>query len=112
MVILLIANHVNALVYLIFFVFLQMQSYILCDLTADGLDEKIVQRRDGTAVYITQDIGLHLQKYEKYKIEIPIMRLGSQVFMRYSINGFNSQADLDHLFDGIKKIQKETSLIE
>lgn len=55
-----------------------------------------------------------LQRYlfEKYKIEIPIMRLGSQVFMRYSINGFNSQADLDHLFDGIKKIQKETSLIE
>ena len=27
------------------------------DLTADGLDKKIVRRKDGTAVYITQDIG-------------------------------------------------------
>jgi len=35
------------------------------DLTADGLDEKVVQRKDGTAVYITQDIGLALQKYEQ-----------------------------------------------
>ncbi len=28
------------------------------DLKPDGLDEKIVQRSDGTAVYMTQDIGL------------------------------------------------------
>ena len=28
------------------------------DLKAEGLDEKIVQRSDGTAVYMTQDIGL------------------------------------------------------
>jgi arginyl-tRNA synthetase len=32
------------------------------DLTEDGLDQKIVQRKDGTAVYITQDIGLALKK--------------------------------------------------
>ena len=30
---------------------------VWCDLTEDGLDEKIVLRRDGTAVYMTQDIG-------------------------------------------------------
>ena len=33
------------------------------DLTADGLDEKLVLRKDGTAVYITQDIGLAEKKY-------------------------------------------------
>ncbi len=36
------------------------------DLTADGLDEKVVQRKDGTAVYITQDIGLAAQKEKEF----------------------------------------------
>ncbi|HEV3224432.1 MAG TPA: arginine--tRNA ligase, partial [Puia sp.] len=36
------------------------------DLKPDGLDEKIVQRSDGTAVYMTQDIGLADSKYEEY----------------------------------------------
>ncbi|WP_276503331.1 arginine--tRNA ligase [Terrimonas pollutisoli] len=36
------------------------------DLTADGLDEKIVQRKDGTSVYITQDLGLANQKFEEF----------------------------------------------
>lgn len=39
------------------------------DLTADGLDEKVVQRKDGTAVYITQDIGLAAQKQEEFGCE-------------------------------------------
>lgn len=39
------------------------------DLTADGLDEKVVQRKDGTAVYITQDIGLAEQKQEEFGCE-------------------------------------------
>jgi arginyl-tRNA synthetase len=36
------------------------------DLTADGLDHKLVLRKDGTSVYITQDLGLAQQKYEQY----------------------------------------------
>ena len=36
------------------------------DLTADGLDEKLVLRRDGTSVYITQDIGLAEEKYKEF----------------------------------------------
>jgi arginyl-tRNA synthetase len=36
------------------------------DLTSDGLDEKIVQRKDGTSVYITQDIGLAEQKQKEF----------------------------------------------
>ena len=40
---------------------------IWCDLTEDGLDEKIVQRRDGTAVYMTQDIGTAIQRVKDYQ---------------------------------------------
>jgi arginyl-tRNA synthetase len=39
------------------------------DLTGDGLDEKVVQRKDGTAVYITQDIGLAEQKQKEFGCE-------------------------------------------
>ena len=35
---------------------------VWCDLTEDGLDEKIVLRADGTAVYMTQDIGTAVQR--------------------------------------------------
>ncbi len=36
------------------------------DLTEDGLDEKIVLRADGTAVYMTQDIGTAIMRTEKH----------------------------------------------
>ena len=39
------------------------------DLRNDGLDEKIVQRSDGTAVYMTQDIGLAVRKFEEYHMD-------------------------------------------
>ena len=48
------------------------------DLTADGLDEKIVQRKDGTAVYITQDIGLAVNKYEEYQADRSIYVVGDE----------------------------------
>jgi arginyl-tRNA synthetase len=48
------------------------------DLTADGLDKKIVQRRDGTSVYMTQDIGLAMQKYEEYKMDKSIYVIGDE----------------------------------
>ncbi len=35
---------------------------VWCDLTEDGLDEKLVLRSDGTAVYMTQDIGTAVQR--------------------------------------------------
>ena len=37
------------------------------DLTADGLDEKIVQRSDGTSVYMTQDIGTAIQRVKDFQ---------------------------------------------
>jgi len=36
------------------------------DLSSDGLDEKLVLRSDGTAVYMTQDIGTALQRFSDY----------------------------------------------
>lgn len=39
---------------------------VWCDLTKDGLDEKIVLRSDGTAVYMTQDIGTAIQRLKDF----------------------------------------------
>ena len=36
------------------------------DLSAEGLDEKIILRSDGTAVYMTQDIGTAIQRHEDF----------------------------------------------
>jgi arginyl-tRNA synthetase len=48
------------------------------DLTKNGLDEKIVQRKDGTAVYITQDIGLAQQKSEEFGADLSIYVVGDE----------------------------------
>ncbi|WP_147678150.1 arginine--tRNA ligase [Algibacter pacificus] len=39
---------------------------VWCDLTEEGLDKKIVQRSDGTAVYMTQDIGTAIQRIKDF----------------------------------------------
>jgi len=39
---------------------------VWCDLTEDGLDEKIVLRADGTSVYMTQDIGTAIKRIEDH----------------------------------------------
>jgi arginyl-tRNA synthetase len=39
---------------------------VWCDLTNEGLDEKIVLRSDGTAVYMTQDIGTAIQRVKDH----------------------------------------------
>ena len=40
---------------------------VWCDLTDEGLDEKIVLRSDGTAVYMTQDIGTAIQRVKDFE---------------------------------------------
>ncbi|MDA7707258.1 arginine--tRNA ligase [Flavobacteriaceae bacterium] len=48
-------------------VFIQKEDgSVWCDLTPDGLDEKIVLRADGTAVYMTQDIGTAIQRLKDF----------------------------------------------
>lgn len=39
---------------------------VWCDLTAEGLDEKLVLRGDGTAVYMTQDLGTAVQRVKDF----------------------------------------------
>lgn len=39
------------------------------DLTADGLDEKLLLRGDGTSVYMTQDLGTALERHEEYRFD-------------------------------------------
>ena len=56
----------------------EADSSVWIDLEKDGLDKKIVQRKDGTSVYITQDIGLAMQKYEEYKIDQSIYVIGDE----------------------------------
>ena len=51
---------------------------VWCDLTKEGLDEKLVLRKDGTAVYITQDIGTAILRYHQYKINGMIYTVGNE----------------------------------
>lgn len=55
-----------------------------------------------------------LQRYlfQTYNIEIPVMVHGDQTYLRYSINAFNSQADLDRLYMALKEIIEVTDFIE
>ncbi|MBL7934008.1 MAG: arginine--tRNA ligase, partial [Bacteroidia bacterium] len=46
--------------------YLKENGSVAIDLTADGLDEKIVLRSDGTSVYITQDIGTAIERFKEF----------------------------------------------
>ena len=48
------------------------------DLTADGLDQKLVLRADGTSVYITQDLGTAQMKYDDFKMDESIYVVGNE----------------------------------
>ncbi|MBO4571532.1 MAG: arginine--tRNA ligase [Bacteroidales bacterium] len=51
---------------------------VWCDLTGDGLDEKLLLRRDGTSVYMTQDLGTAQQRYDEYKFDELIYVVGNE----------------------------------
>lgn len=48
------------------------------DLTADGLDQKLVRRSDGTSVYITQDLGTAQLKYNDFHMDESIYVVGNE----------------------------------
>lgn len=48
------------------------------DLTADGLDEKLVLRADGTSVYITQDLGTAEMKHDDFNMDESIYVVGNE----------------------------------
>ncbi len=48
------------------------------DLTADGLDEKLLLRGDGTSVYMTQDLGTAFRRFEENKLDDMIYVVGNE----------------------------------
>ncbi len=82
---------------------------VWCDLTEDGLDEKIVLRADGTAVYMTQDIGTAVQRVKDYPdINSMVYTVGNEqdyhfkvLFLILKRLGFSWSENLFHLSYGM-----------
>jgi len=55
------------------------------DLGAEGMDEKLLLRSDGTSVYITQDLGTAMQRYEEYKPEQLIYVVGNEQEYHFNV---------------------------
>lgn len=53
-------------------------SSIWADLTGEGLDQKLLLRSDGTAVYMTQDLGTAVDRYNEYKFDKNIYVVGNE----------------------------------
>lgn len=53
-------------------------SSVWIDLSAEGLDQKLLLRSDGTAVYITQDIGTAVSRYEEFRFDKTIYVVGNE----------------------------------
>jgi len=51
---------------------------VFIDLTDSGLDQKVLLRSDGTSVYITQDIGTAVIRYDDYKFDNHIYVVGNE----------------------------------
>ena len=83
------------------------------DLTADGLDEKLVLRSDGTSVYITQDLGTATKRIEEDfpKVEGMIYTVGNEqdyhfkvLFLILQKLGFAWAKNLYHLSYGMVEL--------
>jgi len=51
---------------------------IWCDLSNEGLDEKLLMRADGTSVYMTQDLGTAQLRYEDFEPQKMIYVVGNE----------------------------------
>jgi len=78
------------------------------DLTADGLDEKIVLRSDGTAVYMTQDIGTAIERFKDFDLSELVYTVGNEqdyhfkvLFLILKKLGFEWANNLYHLSYGM-----------
>ncbi|MFA9289692.1 MAG: arginine--tRNA ligase [Solirubrobacteraceae bacterium] len=67
---------------------------VWCDLTADGFDEKLVLRKDGTSVYITQDLGTAIERFKDLTIEKLIYVVGNEQDYHFKV-----------LFEILKKLK-------
>ena len=82
---------------------------VWCDLSDDGLDEKIVLRADGTAVYMTQDIGTAVQRVKDHSdVNSMVYTVGNEqdyhfkvLFLILKKLGFSWSENLFHLSYGM-----------
>lgn len=49
--------------------------------------------------------------FEKYRIEIPVMRHADKCYIRFSFQAFNTVAEIDYLVQSLAEIKKETNLL-
>ena len=55
------------------------------DLTADGLDKKILLKRDGTSIYITQDFGTAVRRFEEWSPDRLYYVVGSEQIYHFNV---------------------------
>ena len=84
---------------------------IWIDLTGDGLDEKLLMRSDGTSVYITQDIGTAIQRFDEYHLDELIYVVGNEQEYHFQVLklilkklGYNWSDSLFHLSYGMVQL--------
>lgn len=51
---------------------------VWCNLESDGLDQKLLLRSDGTSVYMTQDLGTALERYNTYRFDQMVYVVGNE----------------------------------
>ena len=78
------------------------------DLSKEGLDEKIILRKDGTAVYMTQDIGTAIQRYDDFNFSNMVYTVGNEqdyhfkvLFLILEKLGFSWASNCYHLSYGM-----------
>ncbi|MBE9511580.1 MAG: arginine--tRNA ligase [Bacteroidetes bacterium] len=81
------------------------------DLSKEGLDEKILLRSDGTAVYMTQDLGTAYQRYDDYKFFRQIYVVGNEQNYHFQVLvllldkiGYKWAKDIYHLSYGMVEL--------
>ena len=84
---------------------------VWADLTAEGLDEKLLLRSDGTSVYMTQDIGTAKQRFDDYPIDKMIYVVGNEQNYHFQVLsilldrlGFSWGKDLVHFSYGMVEL--------
>jgi arginyl-tRNA synthetase len=58
---------------------------VWADFTDEELDQKLLLRSDGTSVYITQDIGTAIQRYEDYQFDKHVYVVGNEQNYHFQI---------------------------
>ena len=84
---------------------------VWADLTAEGLDEKLLLRSDGTSVYMTQDIGTAKLRFQDYPIDKMIYVVGNEQNYHFQVLsilldklGFKWGKDLVHFSYGMVEL--------